>query len=56
MSKIIVKENELEMALKRFTRITSENKRVVKKHEYYLRPGLKAVEKSKDARKFNIQK
>ncbi|MDR0739774.1 MAG: 30S ribosomal protein S21 [Mycoplasmataceae bacterium] len=52
MPKIIVKDGELNEALKRFSRITAETRRVAKRHEYYLRPGLRAKEKSKEARKF----
>ncbi|MDR0985591.1 MAG: 30S ribosomal protein S21 [Mycoplasmataceae bacterium] len=52
MPKVVVKDGELNEALKRFSRITSETRKVAKKHEYYLRPGLRAKEKSKEARKF----
>ncbi|GHU34122.1 hypothetical protein FACS1894218_2650 [Bacilli bacterium] len=52
MSKIVVKNGEVNEALKKFTRITSETRRASKRHEYYLRPGLRAKEKSKEARKF----
>jgi small subunit ribosomal protein S21 len=52
MPKVQVKDGELVDALKRFSRITSETRRAAKRHEYYLRPGLRAKEKSKEARKF----
>ncbi|MDR0825972.1 MAG: 30S ribosomal protein S21 [Mycoplasmataceae bacterium] len=52
MSKIVVKNGEVNEALKKFTRITAETRRSSKRHEYYLRPGLRAKEKSKEARKF----
>jgi small subunit ribosomal protein S21 len=52
MPKVVVKDGELNEALKRFSRITAETRRVAKRHEYYLRPGLRAKEKSKEARKF----
>jgi small subunit ribosomal protein S21 len=52
MPKVVVKNGELNEALKRFSRITAETRRVAKRHEYYLRPGLRAKEKSKEARKF----
>ncbi|MDR1991872.1 MAG: 30S ribosomal protein S21 [Mycoplasmataceae bacterium] len=52
MPKIIVKDGELNEALKRFSRITSETRRIAKRHEFYLRPGLRAKEKSKEARKY----
>ncbi len=53
MSKIVVKNGDINDALRKFSRITSETKRVAKKHEYYLRPGLRMKEKQKEARKFN---
>ncbi|GAA5414431.1 30S ribosomal protein S21 [Ureaplasma ceti] len=48
---VIVEENDLEKALKKFKRISNETKRDSKRHEYYLRPGLRRKEKSKEARK-----
>jgi small subunit ribosomal protein S21 len=53
MSKVIVKDGEIQDALKRFGRITAETRRAAKRHEYYLRPGLRAKEKSKEARRFH---
>ncbi|GHU49385.1 hypothetical protein FACS189459_0770 [Bacilli bacterium] len=53
MSKVIVKDGDINLALKRFSRIGFETKKIAKKHEYYLRPGLRMVEKQKEARKFN---
>lgn len=53
MPKVIVKEGQLNEALKKFSRITSETKRSAKRHEYYLRPGLRAKEKSKMAKRYN---
>ncbi|MDR0857397.1 MAG: 30S ribosomal protein S21 [Mycoplasmataceae bacterium] len=52
MSKIIVKDDNVNDAIKKFGRITSETRRSMKRHEYYLRPGMRAVEKSKEAKKF----
>jgi small subunit ribosomal protein S21 len=52
MPKIVIKDGEnIESALKRFKRVSSETKREVKKHEFHLRPGLKRKEKSKEAQK-----
>ncbi|MDR2557466.1 MAG: 30S ribosomal protein S21 [Mycoplasmataceae bacterium] len=51
MAKVEVKNIEFNDALKKFSHITSETKRSMRKHEYYLRPGLKAKEKSKEALK-----
>lgn len=56
MSKVVVKDGELNEALKKFSRITSETRRTARKHEYYLRPGLRAKEKSKEARRYNKKK
>jgi small subunit ribosomal protein S21 len=56
MPKIIVKDGQLAEALKKFSRITSETKRAAKRHEYYLRPGLRAKEKSKMAKRYNKKK
>lgn len=49
MAKVIVVNNDLETAMKEFKRISSEIRRTKKKYDYYLRPGLKAREKSKNA-------
>lgn len=48
---VIVEDNDLEKALKKFKRISNETKKDSKRHEYYLRPGLRRKEKSKEARK-----
>ncbi|MDR2461905.1 MAG: 30S ribosomal protein S21 [Mycoplasmataceae bacterium] len=56
MAKIVVKNGQINEALKSFSRITNETRRTAKKYEYYLRPGRKAVEKSKEARKFQKKK
>ncbi|MDE6473312.1 MAG: 30S ribosomal protein S21 [Ureaplasma sp.] len=48
---IIVENGDVEKALKRFKRIANETKRDSKRHEYYLRPGLRKKEKEKEARK-----
>jgi small subunit ribosomal protein S21 len=53
MPKVIVKEGQLNEALKKFSRITSETKRAARRHEYYLRPGLREKEKSKMAKRYN---
>jgi small subunit ribosomal protein S21 len=52
MAKIVVKNNDLNTALKIFSHTSSETRRDLKKHEYYLRPGMRAVEKSKEAQRF----
>lgn len=51
MPKIEVKDGDLEGALRRFKRISSETKRAAMRHEYHLRPGLRKREKQKLARK-----
>lgn len=51
MPKIEVKDGDLEGALRRFKRISSETKRAAMQHEYHLRPGLRKREKQKLARK-----
>lgn len=48
---IIVEDGDVEKAIKRFKRIANETKRDTKRHEYYLRPGLRLKEKQKAARK-----
>lgn len=50
MSRTIVVENDLEQAIKKFKRISNETRRDFRKHEYYLRPGLRRKEKEKEAR------
>jgi len=49
--RIIVKNKDVEAALRNFKRITSETRKDTKKHEFYLRPGLRLREKSKLAEK-----
>lgn len=51
MPKVEVKNGDLESALKNFKRITSETEKSKKKHEFYLRPGLRRKEKEKAAAK-----
>ncbi|MGL4948338.1 MAG: 30S ribosomal protein S21 [Mycoplasma sp.] len=51
MSRTIVVEADLEISLKKFKRILNETKRDFRKHEYYLRPGLRRMEKEKEALK-----
>lgn len=51
MPKIEIKDGNLEIALKKFKRISSETKRAMSRHEYHLRPGLRMCEKRKLARK-----
>lgn len=56
MPKIIVRENEsLDDALRRFKRQVNKAGTIqeAKKREFYLKPGLKRKEKSKEARKKN---
>ncbi len=48
---IVVENGDLEKAIKRFKRIANETKRDSKRHQYYLRPGLRLKEKQKEARK-----
>jgi small subunit ribosomal protein S21 len=52
MPKVIVKDGEINEALKKFGRIASETRKAAKRHEYYLRPGLRAKAKSKEALKY----
>ncbi|MDD6145361.1 MAG: 30S ribosomal protein S21 [Malacoplasma sp.] len=56
MAKVIVKDDNLNDAMKKFTRIMSETRKVARNHEYYLRPGLKAKEKAKNAARYNKRK
>lgn len=46
---IVVENGDLEKAIKKFKRIANETKKDSKRHKYYLRPGLRAKEKSKEA-------
>jgi len=41
--------NGLEKALRKFKKICFEVEQEARKHEYYLRPGLKKIQKSKNA-------
>ncbi|WP_031489187.1 30S ribosomal protein S21 [Ureaplasma canigenitalium] len=52
MSRGVLVEGDLEKALKKFKRISNETKRDSKRHEYYLRPGLRKKEKTKEASKY----
>ena len=51
MQKIIVKDGDINDAMKKFSRVSAETRKTKQRHEYYLRPGLKAKEKSKEAQK-----
>ena len=51
MPKIIVRDGDVEQALRNFKRITSETRKNCKRHEFYLRPGLRKKEKEKLAAK-----
>lgn len=58
MLKVYVKRddpNGLEKALRKFKKISYETEQEVRKHEYYLRPGLKKVQKSKLAQQRKFQ-
>lgn len=56
MPKVIVKDGDLNDALKKFSRIASETRKVKSRHDYYLRPGLRKKEKSKLAQKYRNKK
>ena len=56
MAKIIVKDDNLNDAMKKFSRIMVETKKVARAHEYYLRPGLKAKEKQKAAARYKSKR
>ena len=54
MARVIIKQDsnnseQFNIGLKKFTSIYSDVKKVAKRHTYFLRPGLKAKDKSKDA-------
>ncbi len=51
MARGVSVDGDLEYALKKFKRISNETKKDTKRHEYYLRPGLRKKEKIKEARK-----
>lgn len=46
MAKIIVEDGNLDLALKKFKRVSAETKHNQQRHEYYLRPGLRLKEKA----------
>ncbi len=46
-----VENGDVELAIKRFKRIANETKRDTKRHQYYLRPGLRRIEREKEARR-----
>jgi small subunit ribosomal protein S21 len=54
MAKVLVK-GSFDESMKKFSHITFETKKDAKKHEFYLRPGLKRIEKSKEALKTNAK-
>jgi small subunit ribosomal protein S21 len=56
MAKVVVKNGDFAEALRKFGHITSETRKTSKRHEYYLRPGLRAKEKSKEALKANAKR
>lgn len=56
MAKVIVKNADLNEAMKKFGRIMAETRKIARGHEYYLRPGLKAKEKAKAATRFKVRK
>ena len=51
MQKVVVKDGDLNGAMKKFSRITTETRKAKQSHLFYLRPGLRAKEKSKNAQK-----
>lgn len=55
MSRGINVDGDLEKAIKRFKRISNETKRDTKRHQFYLRPGLRLKEKAKESRKRNFK-
>lgn len=42
-------------AMKKFSNITNDTRKTMKRHEYYLRPGLRQKEKSKEATKIFVR-
>jgi len=50
MAKVIVK-GSFEDAMKRFKRVTQDTNKYAKRHSYYVRPGIRKMEKSKEALK-----
>ncbi|MDR2654411.1 MAG: 30S ribosomal protein S21 [Mycoplasmataceae bacterium] len=51
MANIKVGKKDFNESLKRFGYINNETKKDMMKHQYYLRPGLRRMEKSKEAAK-----
>lgn len=51
MLKVIVEDGDLDKALKQFQRYSAETRKEAMKHQYYLRPGLRKMEKSKLAQR-----
>ncbi|MDR0752915.1 MAG: 30S ribosomal protein S21 [Mycoplasmataceae bacterium] len=51
MANVKVLKKDFNESLKRFGYITNETKKDMMKHRYHLRPGMKRVEKSKEAAK-----
>lgn len=51
MPKVKVINNDFDQALKEFKRMSNDIRRIKKRYDFYLRPGLKAREKSKNAAK-----
>lgn len=51
MPKVKVVDGDVEGAIRKFKRIAGETRRNAVRHEYYLRPGLRAREKSKLAQR-----
>lgn len=45
MQKVVVINNNLKDALKKFKRISMETRRVLQRHQYHLRPGMRMREK-----------
>ncbi|WEK83172.1 MAG: 30S ribosomal protein S21 [Mycoplasma sp.] len=56
MAKVVVKNNDLNEAMKKFGRIMAETRKVARGYEYYLRPGLKMKEKQKAAARFKSKR
>lgn len=52
MARIIVKNGDVNTALKKFTRVAADTRKAKSRHDYYLRPGLRAKEKAKAAAKY----
>jgi len=50
MPKVVVRKDSTS-AINMFNRVCQETKRDARKHEFYMRPGMKRMEKSKEATK-----